>query len=225
MNNAIKYCWLLLVAFSMQACAQKSESKYFDLEFMGHKFNNVEQAIDGNRLTYLLYDNYPRDWYQSSTSQFLIANSGVKDTLLISVRIEFLNINGGVSGPKLEKGTFLMGKNFVGSNFDSKCNFSDGKAGPFIEVQTSIVGTDKSKDYVSGTYNFHHDSGKIVIEDIQKDSEGIGFISGYFEGTVSNETTTIDTHADEDAICKSENYKYETLPIKGKFRLRLKQTK
>lgn len=194
---------LVLLFFSLQACAQQPATKYFNMDFAGHKFTNTSTVnFDENRLAYTLWDNMPREWYESSTTQHLIVRTAAKDTLLITVKIEFSDTQGGISSAKLQKGTFALGKNHVGQNGSTKCPIPEGKVGPYIEVRTSSVDMEKSKEYVSGSYNFHDDSGSIVIEDIQKDSNSIGIISGYFEGTVSHETTTIDTHLDEDAICK-----------------------
>ncbi|EOR96707.1 hypothetical protein ADIARSV_0130 [Arcticibacter svalbardensis MN12-7] len=219
----IKLLLLALVSLTFEACGQERADEYFNMEFLGHKFINVASSnFNDKKLEYMLWNNIPRDWHNTSTTQFLIAKTASNDTLLITVHIEFSNTLGGVSSAKLQKGSFPMGKNAIEVNSNSKCPFPEGRVGPYIEVRISPVNQETSKVYTSGFYRFHHDDGNIVIEDMQTHSNGIGLISGYFDGTVSQETTNIDTHLDGDAACKKENYKYETHPIKGKFRLHLK---
>lgn len=224
MNKTLNTLLACISLFSLQACAQKNIPDYFELDFSGHKFENVVSMknFDEHALRQGLHDNVPREWYHASTTQFLIVKTGSKDTLTMIFNIDFGDTRAGIPPVKLKKGSFAMGNNVISKNSDSSCPFPEETVGPFIEIYTtSNQGTD-SKTYTSGQYNFHKDTGTIVIDEIITDDKGTGYISGHFDGTVSAETTTIDTHADEHAICKKENYKYETLPVKGKFRLKLK---
>jgi len=224
MNKTLNALLFFSSFFSLQACAQKNIPDYFELDFSGHKFENVSgmKNFDEHALRQGLNDNIPRLWYQSATTQFLIVKTGSKDTLTMNFKIDFGDSRADVPPLKLRKGSFALGENITSVNSDSSCPFPDGTVGPFIEISTTYNNGTASKTYKSGSYNFHKDSGNIVIDEMTTDQTGSGYISGHFEGTVSNETTTIDTHADEHAVCNKENYKYETLPLKGKFRLKLK---
>lgn len=223
MNKTLKLLLLLTSFTALQACAQKATPNYFELDFSGHHFENVSGTVyNEHALRQGLNDNTPRQWYQAGTTQLLITKSGIKDTLVLNFDIDFRDSRGGIPPVKIHKGSYPLAQNSVSVNSDSYCPFPEDTVGPFIEIYTtSNHGTD-SKIYKSGSYNFHKDTGTIVIDELVSDDQGNGYIAGHFEGTVSYETTTIDTHADEHAICKKENYKYETLPLKGKFRLKLK---
>jgi hypothetical protein len=224
MNKILNALLLLSSLFSVQACAQKNLPDYFELDFSGHKFENVTSIknFDEHALRQGLHDNVPRNWYKNATTQFLIVKTGSNDTVTMIVNIDFGDSRADVPPLQLRKGSFALGENILSLNSDSSCPFPEGTVGPFIEIYTtSNRGTD-SKTYKSGSYNFHKDTGNIVIDEMTTDNSGSGYIAGHFEGTLSCETTTIDTHADEHAICNKENYKYETLPLKGKFRLKLK---
>lgn len=214
----IRTLLIVLVFLTVKAFGQNKTDEFFSIEFDGHKFLNTGVLnFDPDRLTYILWDNLPRDWSNNSTSQFLITKTKSNDTLLFTVKIEFPEI----IKDTFQKGSFPLGKNSRETNSSTNCPFPKGENGPNIEVQLSPVNQETSKIYMSGFYRFHQDSGNLVIEDIQTDEHGTGFISGYFNGTISNEITNIDTDIDEDAVCKPENYKYDTQPIQGKFRLRL----